>query len=109
MSFNTILLEVSNGVATITLNRPNILNAINLEMQEELEEALAQARTLEVRALVLTGMGRGFCSGADVTGMTSTQESQEVQHSQDHLRRIRKPLGWQTLLYETFRGRLLLR
>ena len=73
MSFETIILERKNGVATLTLNRPEKLNAINRKMAEELNEAVVEvAKDTEVRVLVITGAGRGFCSGADVVDMTQS-------------------------------------
>jgi 2-(1,2-epoxy-1,2-dihydrophenyl)acetyl-CoA isomerase len=54
------------AVATITLNRPEALNAINLAMHDALADALRQAGSPEIRAVVLTGAGRGFCVGQDV-------------------------------------------
>jgi 2-(1,2-epoxy-1,2-dihydrophenyl)acetyl-CoA isomerase len=63
-----LLSELSSGVLTLTLNQPEKLNALSLEMREGLEEGVRRAeRDAKVRALVLTGAGRGFCSGADVT------------------------------------------
>ena len=63
----TVLVEQANGIATVTLNRPEARNALNLEMREELEDAL---RGLEadpgVRVLVLRGAGEHFCAGGDV-------------------------------------------
>jgi 2-(1,2-epoxy-1,2-dihydrophenyl)acetyl-CoA isomerase len=61
--------EVSRegAVATITLNRPDVLNAINRPVHEGLRDALKQARGEDVRAVVLTGAGRGFCVGQDLT------------------------------------------
>jgi 2-(1,2-epoxy-1,2-dihydrophenyl)acetyl-CoA isomerase len=55
------------AVLTITLNRPDVLNAFNLEMHKGLAAALKEARTDEVRAVVITGAGRGFCVGQDLT------------------------------------------
>jgi 2-(1,2-epoxy-1,2-dihydrophenyl)acetyl-CoA isomerase len=55
------------AVLTITLNRPDVLNAFNEEMHRALEGALEEARATEVRAVVLTGAGRGFCVGQDLT------------------------------------------
>ena len=55
------------GVLTITLNRPDVLNAFNRDMHKALGEALKEARDPEIRAVVLTGAGRGFCVGQDLT------------------------------------------
>jgi 2-(1,2-epoxy-1,2-dihydrophenyl)acetyl-CoA isomerase len=61
--------EVSRegAVLTITLNRPDVLNAINRAVHEGLRDALKQARAEDVRAVVVTGAGRGFCVGQDLT------------------------------------------
>ncbi len=67
MAYSEILYEVDSGVAGITLNRPDKLNAWTGRMNEELADAFGAAeRDAEVRAVVLTGAGRGFCSGADM-------------------------------------------
>jgi 2-(1,2-epoxy-1,2-dihydrophenyl)acetyl-CoA isomerase len=55
------------GVLTITLNRPEVLNAFNADMHLALAAALEDARAPDVRAVVLTGAGRGFCVGQDLT------------------------------------------
>jgi len=55
------------AVLTITLNRPNVLNAFNTDMHRALAGALKEARAPDVRAVVLTGAGRGFCVGQDLT------------------------------------------
>jgi 2-(1,2-epoxy-1,2-dihydrophenyl)acetyl-CoA isomerase len=55
------------AVLTITLNRPDVLNAFNTEMQKGFGAALKEARRPEVRAVVITGAGRGFCVGQDLT------------------------------------------
>lgn len=68
MSFETILFEIAGGVATLALNRPDRLNAFTATMHEELREALRQLRSdTSVRCLVVTGNGRGFCAGQDLT------------------------------------------
>jgi 2-(1,2-epoxy-1,2-dihydrophenyl)acetyl-CoA isomerase len=67
MAYETILYAVRQGVATITLNRPEVLNAITPAMIGELRAALdAVDSDAAVRTVVLTGAGRGFCSGADL-------------------------------------------
>ena len=63
--------EVETGrdgaVLTITLNRPDALNALNAEMHRALAAALKEARAADIRAVVITGAGRGFCVGQDLT------------------------------------------
>ncbi|MBD0290823.1 MAG: enoyl-CoA hydratase/isomerase family protein [Thermoleophilia bacterium] len=61
-----VLTTRSGAVLTITLNRPEVLNALNGAMQEALGAALREARDREVRAVVVTGAGRGFCVGQDL-------------------------------------------
>ncbi len=62
-----VLYEVSDGIATITLNRPHRRNAISVRMLELLGEHLAQADDdPQVRVILLTGAGKGFCSGLDI-------------------------------------------
>jgi 2-(1,2-epoxy-1,2-dihydrophenyl)acetyl-CoA isomerase len=60
-------LERDGAVLTITLNRPDVLNAFNRAMHEQLSAALKKARGSDVRAVVVTGAGRGFCVGQDLT------------------------------------------
>jgi len=70
MGYQAIILEKQENIATLTLNRPEKLNAIDPQMTQELIKALDEADADdEVRVLVITGAGRGFCSGADVGGM----------------------------------------
>ncbi len=57
----------AGGVLTITLNRPDVLNAFNADLHRALAAALKDARPEEVRAVVITGAGRGFCVGQDLT------------------------------------------
>jgi len=78
-SYETIRVEVASGVATITLNRPESLNALNATMRRELLAALKHVRRDDdVRAVVLTGEGRGFCSGADLRGGSAEREFRRV-------------------------------
>jgi len=68
VEYTNIKLEIENGVATIRLNRPNALNAVNSDLLEELSDAISIVETNEsVKALVVRGEGRAFCSGADLT------------------------------------------
>ena len=68
MSYNTIMYEVEDGVLTLTLNRPDKLNAYTHEMQNEMIDAFDKADADdEVRAIIVTGAGRAFCAGADLS------------------------------------------
>ncbi len=67
MTYETILFNVTDGIATITLNRPDVLNGLDAVMRREIREAVQRAPA-EARVLVLTGAGRGFCSGQDLGG-----------------------------------------
>lgn len=67
MTFNTLLLDIKEGVATVTLNRPDVYNAFNDEMSYELQDALKEVnKNKEARVLVITGAGKAFCSGQDL-------------------------------------------
>ena len=67
MGFSTIEFDINEGVATLTLNRPKALNSFTTEMHGEIREAMAQvASDADIRCLVLTGAGRGFCAGQDL-------------------------------------------
>jgi enoyl-CoA hydratase len=68
MSYQTILYNYDAGIATITFNRPDKLNALNQEMLAEFQDALDQVRqNPEIRVLLLTGAGRAFIAGADIS------------------------------------------
>lgn len=70
---NEVLYEVSDRIATLTLNRPDKLNAWTGQMELEYRAALAEAeKSPDVSVIILTGAGRGFCSGADMAGLQST-------------------------------------
>lgn len=69
MTYETVLYEVADGVATVTLNRPDRLNAWTARLGAELGDAMASADEDDaVRAVVVTGAGRAFCAGADLSG-----------------------------------------
>jgi len=81
VSFETIEVSITDGVAVITLNRPDRLNAWTYQMSDELQTVLNDGNASdEVEAFVVTGAGRGFCAGADVKEMFQAQaESGEVR------------------------------
>src|SRR5258707_1469689 len=67
VDFEQIIVEVADGVMTITLNRPDRLNAWTAKMADELVEAFDRADADDdVRAVIMTGAGRGYCAGADL-------------------------------------------
>jgi len=72
-SFETLLYAVEDGIATITLNRPEKLNAYNAQMMEDLIQAFDVTDGDDaVKAVIVTGTGKAFCSGADLSGGTDT-------------------------------------
>src|SRR5690349_1828600 len=75
-----MLLDVADGVATITLNRPGSLNALNLALKEDLARTIAELSLRpDVRALLLTGAGRAFCAGGDITEMDAARNPRETR------------------------------
>jgi 2-(1,2-epoxy-1,2-dihydrophenyl)acetyl-CoA isomerase len=70
MSYETLLYEVAGGIGSITLNRPDKLNSFNRAMHKEFIDALHKAeKDPTVRCVVVTGAGRGFCAGQDLTDL----------------------------------------
>ncbi len=79
-TYHTLLLDVEDGLATLTLNRPEVRNAIDARMAHELVDALAALEAqAEVRALVLRGAGGHFCAGGDVRAMNAAGPRTPVQ------------------------------
>ena len=79
MSNDEILLDVADGVATVTLNRPAQLNAITASMHEALRRTMtALGARSDVRVIVVTGAGRGFCAGADMGRLTSLAQGEPL-------------------------------
>ncbi|MEX0805467.1 MAG: enoyl-CoA hydratase-related protein [Candidatus Binatia bacterium] len=75
MAYETITYEKENGVAVLTLNRPQALNAFVPQMNQEVMEALKDGeRDKAVRCFMLTGAGRAFCAGQDLKGRTPQQK-----------------------------------
>jgi len=67
VSYQCILFEVKEGIARLTLNRPERLNSFNTQMHEEVRAALASIPASSARVLVIGGAGRGFCAGQDLS------------------------------------------
>ena len=81
MDYKAIQLKVENGVAWLVMNRPEMKNALNAEMREEMFQVLADVAADDaVRCLVVTGAGKGFCSGADLSGNRAAAGSNEPPH-----------------------------
>jgi 2-(1,2-epoxy-1,2-dihydrophenyl)acetyl-CoA isomerase len=68
-AYETLLVELENGVAQVTLNRPDTLNALSQQLCRDFLAAFAALREQRARAVVLTGAGRGFCAGGDLREM----------------------------------------
>ncbi len=85
-NFETVRLSVADGVARVTMNRPDIRNAFNEVMIRELREAFAAVRDdPAVRVVVLTGEGKAFCAGADLHWMRKVVEYTYEQNYEDSL------------------------
>ena len=73
MAYQTILYDVADNILTITLNRPEKLNAFTREMMNEMIDAFDKADADDnIRAIIVTGSGRGFCAGADLSAGGAT-------------------------------------
>ena len=67
MEFETIIYNKEEGIATITLNRPHVLNAMNRQLWIDLRNALEKAKSdTDIKVLIITGAGRAFSTGADL-------------------------------------------
>src|SRR5262245_15237047 len=76
MTYKCLLYEIKDGVATLTLNRPERLNALGDTLRDDLLDAIVRSSAdPEVRVMVVTGAGKGFCSGGDVKAMNEARES----------------------------------
>ncbi|MGE3468435.1 MAG: enoyl-CoA hydratase-related protein [Pyrinomonadaceae bacterium] len=76
MQFETVTYNVRDGVATVTMNRPDALNALSLQLTRDLDGAFRRAIIDGVRAVILTGNGRAFCSGGDLREMKQMWEKE---------------------------------
>lgn len=76
--YNTIIVEKNDGVAKITLNRPDKMNSITMEVAAEFKAALEDAENDDaVKVIVVTGAGRAFCAGGDLEYFLATKDSEE--------------------------------
>jgi len=90
MNYRTILYEFDNGIATITLNRPEVFNACNEQLTSELYQALEHAGSdSAVRCIALTGAGKAFCSGQDLKEAPEPGTERDLR---DSLRRRYNPI-----------------
>ena len=88
MNYSTILYDLEDSVLLITLNRPEILNAFNRDMMAEMIDALDKADADDnVRAIIVTGAGRGFCAGADLSAGGNTFNAEARDDREDGLQR----------------------
>jgi 2-(1,2-epoxy-1,2-dihydrophenyl)acetyl-CoA isomerase len=77
MAYQTLLTEQDGYIRQITLNRADVLNALSVQLLDELQDTLRQAaEDKSVRTVILTGAGRGFCSGADLTQPSDLEDIQ---------------------------------
>ncbi|MCA1833628.1 MAG: enoyl-CoA hydratase-related protein [Actinomycetota bacterium] len=89
----TVLYDVRSGVATITMNRPDVLNALDVTLATEMAKAIAEAGgDPAVRAVVITGAGRGFCAGADLGQLEDAYRSGQSGPIGDILRDRYNPM-----------------
>lgn len=97
-NYDFIRFDREGRILTMTLNRPEKLNAVNGQMHSELVRAFMEVQSdLESDVLIVTGAGRGFCSGGDVSGMTSpagTNVQRRPAEVQDEGRRLIEALMW---------------
>jgi len=89
MNYEDLLLEKTDGIATITLNAPDKLNALTAKMQKGLSLAVDEvAKDDEVRVVIVTGAGRAFCAGGDIGAMKARLEGTVKQSRYEHLQLV---------------------
>ena len=73
MNYETILFDVNNGIANLTLNRPDVFNAFNEQLSADVNDALKNvSKDRSIRVLVITGSGKAFCSGQDLKSIAGS-------------------------------------
>jgi len=89
MDCKDLLLEKEGHIAVLTLNRPDKLNAISFEMRKFFPLAIQEVEDDDnIRALIITGAGRGFCSGADVAVQAARADGQQMENSRKDVLRL---------------------
>ena len=84
MSYEHVLFDVSDNIATITLNRPDALNALSADLAKDLGRAIDEVKERagdDVLALILTGAGRAFCAGGDIKSMNAEKRTAATQRA----------------------------
>jgi methylglutaconyl-CoA hydratase len=84
--YSTLLLEITNGIATITLNRPEKRNAISAQMIADLLAALSEIERSPARVAIVTGNGKAFCSGMDLEMLSAISKQSPEQNLEDSRR-----------------------
>ena len=100
MNYKNILFQISDSIAEIKLNRSELLNSFNYEMADEFLDALKKCnKDINVRAIVLTGVGRAFCAGQDLeeaTRQDGPSIDQIIEHTYnpivEMIYKIKKPI-----------------
>ncbi|HEV8525039.1 MAG TPA: enoyl-CoA hydratase-related protein [Terriglobales bacterium] len=83
MTFETVLYSEENGIATITLNRPDKRNAISYELIEDLLDALATAEHSNAQVAIITGAGKAFCAGMDLDNLRAITGRSKAENLKD--------------------------
>ena len=110
MAFNTITTEISDNILTITMNRPDHLNAMTIEQIDELVEAFGIAdRNDDVGAVIVTGAGRAFCAGADLSVGTSAFDRTTNTEQEEAPLQASGEVDWSDERVRDAGGRLTLR
>ena len=89
MAYNTLRLQISGEIATITLNRPEKRNAISAEMIDDLMGAFGEVETDSARIAILTGEGKAFCSGMDLSALRALATQSSMENLEDSRRLAR--------------------
>jgi len=89
MAYETLLLESTEHVATITLNRPDKRNSINTQMIGDLQSAMDAVEKTHARVVILTGAGKAFCAGMDLS-LLQAIATQSPSENQEDSRRMAK-------------------